>query len=49
MCISSINYNLHTMAEKSADPTPTMTMDSGKTDAFTIQSTVRSISVIMPS
>ena len=36
MKISYITYNLHTMVEKSADPTPTITMDSGKTDAFTI-------------
>ena len=37
------------MAEKSADPTPTITMDSGKVEALTIRSTVCSISAMMPS
>jgi len=37
------------MAEKLADPTPTITIDSGKMDALTIRSIVVSISVMIPS
>ena len=37
------------MAEKSASPTPTITMDSGKVEAFTIRSIASHISVITPS
>ena len=38
-----------TIAEKSAEPTPTITIDSGKKDNFTIRSIVFCISVMIPS
>ena len=41
--------SLLTMAVKSVLPTPTITMDSGKLEAFTIQSIVCFISVTTPS